>query len=58
MKRYELTQRELADMQDSSRDSIKYLGASFAELVESRHVFRDDDEREDRGDMLIGAHSA
>ena len=58
MKRYDLTARELSDMRDSSRDSIKYLGASFAELVELRHVFRDDDEREDQGDRMLGSHYA
>jgi len=57
MKRYDLTARELSDMRDSGRDSIKYLG-SYTELIESRHIFRDDDEMEDRGDMLIGAHNA
>ena len=58
MKRYELPQRELADMRDASRDSIKYLDNSYRDLVEARHIFRDDDEREDRGDMLIGSHHA
>jgi hypothetical protein len=58
MKRYDLTARELADMRDSQRDSVKYLDGSFRELVESRHVYRDDDEAYDMGAGLIGAHSA
>ena len=58
MRRYDLTARELADMRDSLRDSVAYLNGSFRDLVESRHVFRDDDEKDDTGDSLLGAHYA
>jgi len=58
MKRAELTLRELADMSEGNKDTVKYLDAGFRRLVESRHVFRDDDEREDRGDGLIGCNFA
>jgi hypothetical protein len=58
MKRLELTRRELADMTESNRDTVKYLDNGFRGLVESRHVFRDDDEREDSGDAMIGCKFA
>ena len=54
MRRFDLTARELADL----RDSVAYLNGSFRDLVESRHVFRDDDEKDDTGDSLLGAHYA
>jgi len=58
MKRAELTRRELADMLESNKDTVKYLDSGFRGLVEQRHVFRDDDEREDFGDCLIGSNFA
>ena len=59
-RRTELTLRELSDMLpvNAQRDSVKYLDRGFRELVEQRHVFRDDDEREDFGDMLICSRQA
>ena len=58
MKRTELTRRELADMLESNKDTVKYLDSGFRDLVEQRHIFRDDDEREDFGDGLIGSNFA
>lgn len=58
MLRANLTLRELADMRDAQRDSVKYLSTTTRELVERRHVYRDDDEREDYGDCLLGSKSA
>lgn len=55
MTRNELTRREIADMLESRRDTVKYLDRGFRELVEQRHVFKDDDEREDFGDAMIGS---
>lgn len=58
MQRSTLTLRELADMRDASRDTIKYLDRGFRELIEQRHVFKDDDEKDDFGDMLLGSKGA
>lgn len=59
MKRTELTRRELADMLESNRDTVKYLDQGFRELVEKRHCPSGDDlESDDFGDRLIACRTA
>lgn len=59
MRRYDLTARELSDMREQSRDSVKYIDGGFRELVETRHC-SDSDEvtSEDTGDRMLGSRFA
>lgn len=59
MRRFDLTARELSDMREQSRDSVKYMQGDFRELVESRHCSDSyEDTREDTGDRMLGARFA
>lgn len=59
MNRTQLTRRELADMLESNRDTVKYLDQGFRELVEKRHCPSGDDlQSEDFGDGLISCRTA
>lgn len=59
MRRFDLTARELSDMREQSRDSVKYIDGSFRELVETRHCSDSYElNSEDTGDRMLGCRFA
>jgi hypothetical protein len=52
----QLTLREMIDMRDAHRDSVKFIEGSYRELLEQRHVaVSDDNDIQDNGDRLLGS---